>query len=287
MLKTSDIQIRDPFIVRDDIGGQYYMYGTTDFNCWSGPGTGFDAFVSNDLEQWKGPIEVFRPNVDFWGKENFWAPEVFEYKGKYYMFATFKNVNSCRGTAILASDSLKGPFVEHSNGAVTPDNWECLDGTLFIDNDNKPWIVFCHEWQQIIDGTICVAPLSDNLSRMIAEPITLFSASESGWAEKYMWQGKSGYITDGPYLLKHADKLLMLWSSFLDDRYAIGMVVSDNGSLMGPWRHIEKPIHIDGGHSMVFEDFTGKKTLTFHQPNDTPDERAVFLDFENILNFRL
>jgi hypothetical protein len=38
------------------------------------------------------------------------------------MFATFKNENCCRGTAILVSDSLKGPFVEHSKGAVTRGN---------------------------------------------------------------------------------------------------------------------------------------------------------------------
>lgn len=284
MLKISEIQIRDPFIVKDDSSCKYYMYGTTDTNCWDGPGIGFDFYVSNDLENWDGPFPAFRPKSNFWGKENFWAPEVHRYKDKYYMFATFKNENCCRGTAILVSDSPKGPFVEYSKGAVTPDDWECLDGTLFVDDNDKPWIVFCHEWQQICNGTVCIAPLHDDLSGISGESTTLFSASESGWAHEFEWQGKSGYITDGPCLFTHNGKLIMLWSSFVDNRYAIGVAISESGNITGSWMHLEKPIYLGGGHCMIFEDFSGKKMLTFHQPNDTPDERAVFLDFEKVFN---
>jgi hypothetical protein len=39
-VKTSDIQIRDPFIVPHVAENSYYMFGTTDKNCWRGPGQG-------------------------------------------------------------------------------------------------------------------------------------------------------------------------------------------------------------------------------------------------------
>ena len=284
MLKTSQINIRDPFIVPDRHSKKYYMYGTTDRSCWSGPGVGFDTFVSDDLQNWDGPFPVFRPDENFWAQENFWAPEVYQYHGKYYMFATFKSKTRPRGTAVLISDSLKGPFTEHSKGAVTPEDWECLDGTLFIDDKQKPWMVFCHEWQQITDGTICAARLSDDLSRFVEEPVLLFKASDSGWAEMYQWEGKSGIITDGPFFLQHDEKLLMLWSSFIGGKYAIGAAVSQS-SVLGPWKHVPKPIYIGGGHCMVFETFAGKKTLSFHQPNDTPNERPVFLELEKYMDF--
>lgn len=80
------------------------------------------------------------------------------------MFATFTRESSgLRGTFILKADSPLGPFVPHSNGTVTPEDWECLDGTLYINRQGKPYIVFCHEHTQIIDGTICYAPLQDDL----------------------------------------------------------------------------------------------------------------------------
>ena len=46
------------------------------------------------------------------------------------MFAAFTRENGIRGTFALKSDSLLGPFKPHSEGALTPYDWECLDGTL-------------------------------------------------------------------------------------------------------------------------------------------------------------
>ena len=83
-----------------------------------------------------------------------WAPEVHKYKGEYYMFATFTKPNGLRGTYILKSDTPDGEFKPHSDGAVTPWEWECLDGTLYKE-DGKVYCVFCHEHTQIFDGTIC------------------------------------------------------------------------------------------------------------------------------------
>ena len=55
-MKTSDIQIRDPYIFVAHNEKTYYMFGTTDQNCWRGPGQGFDCYSSKDLENWDGPI---------------------------------------------------------------------------------------------------------------------------------------------------------------------------------------------------------------------------------------
>jgi len=284
MIHTQDIQIRDPYIFCDHANKSYVMYGTTDKDSWQGAGVGFDAYFSDDLENWDGPVPVFRPEKDFWGKENFWAPEVHAYRGKYYMLATFKGSGRHRGTAILVSDSLRGPFVEHSQGAVTPPDWDCLDGTLYVDEEGIPWMVFCHEWTQIHDGTICAAQLSDDLTQTISEPILLFKASDSQWSQSYQWEGMEGFITDGPSFVKHHDKLFMLWSSFYQNEYSIGVATSESGSVLGPWKHHPAPIYLGGGHCMVFKDFTGSNRLSFHQPNNTPEERPLFLELEPLLN---
>jgi len=114
---------------------RYYLYGTTDANCWDGPAVGFDAYFSADLRQWEGPLAVFRPAPDFWSDQNFWAPEVHRWRGRYFMLASFKAADVCRGTQILVADNPLGPFRSHSDGPVTPRAWECLGGTLFIDDE--------------------------------------------------------------------------------------------------------------------------------------------------------
>lgn len=103
MMKTQEIQIRDPFIVPHAPDQTYYMFGTIDKNCWRGPGQGFDCYKSKDLETWQGPIPAFRPPASFWGKENFWAPEVHAWHGRYLMLTTFKAERRYRATHILVS----------------------------------------------------------------------------------------------------------------------------------------------------------------------------------------
>ena len=136
------IHLRDPFILPVNEEGKYYLYGTG----WRLPnGPGFMVYTSNDLEIWEGPYPAFRRPAEFWSDRDYWAPEVHRYKGKYYMFASFKAKNVCRGTQILICDTPSGPFRPISDGPVTPKDWECLDGTLFVDETGKPWMVFCHE----------------------------------------------------------------------------------------------------------------------------------------------
>ena len=161
-MKLNEIYIRDPFVLADPNSKMYYLYGTTP----SYEGQGFYCFKSQDLVDWSGPIKVFTPPSDFWGTKDFWAPEVHMYRGEYYMFATFKGDNTCRGTQILHATSPEGPFNVHSD-IITPSDWECLDGTFYVNETGSPYMIFCHEWLQINDGTICALELSDILKHRL------------------------------------------------------------------------------------------------------------------------
>ena len=283
LLTIKDIQIRDPFIVPREEEGKYYMYGSTDANIW-GKGTGFDAYVSTDLSNWEGPFPVFRPDENFFADNNFWAPEVYAYKDKCYMFATFRRRdNDLLGTAILVSDQLLGPFTLHSDGPVTPKEWSSLDGSLHVDEQGIPWMIFCHEWQQVGDGEVCAVQLSEDLYSTLGEPILLFTASEAAWTTPYIsprYPDTINYVTDGPYVFR-TDKgqLRMLWASFIDNTYALGVAESVTGEIKGPWIQANEAVYRnDGGHGMVFRTFEGKLLLALHTPNNTPDERPVFLE---------
>lgn len=261
----------------------YYLFGSTDSNIW-GKGTGFDVYKSSDLAMWEGPYPVFRPDTSFWSTENFWAPEVYFHQGRYFMFATFKrDHDGIRGTAVLVSDEIDGPYIPYSSEFVTPAHWQCLDGSLYFDQFHQPWVVFCHEWVQVVDGKICASKVSDDLSRAISEPVVLFSGSEASWVSPKDVRGRvpgEAFVTDGPCLYRTDDGILfLLWSSFVEDVYAIGVAKSENGDITGRWIHHPEPLYkADGGHGMIFRTLEDRLMLAIHTPNHTPNERPKFLE---------
>ena len=276
-MKNREINIRDPFVlVYND---KYYMYGTRADNFGQKTG-GFDVYIGTDLENWSEPKEVFNSEKHGMNTWVNWAPEVHFYNGAFYLLATFTKSNGLRGTYILKSDTPDGEFVPHSDGAVTPWEWECLDGTLHFEN-GKIYCVFCHEHTQILDGTVCYVELSSDLTRAVTEPTELFSASSFLKCEA---TEKDHCITDGPFLYRKKDgKLLMIWST-CDDGYKQCVAQSDNGSVCGKWSHLPTLFDDDGGHGMIFRDLKGNLKLTLHCPNISLQERPVFFDIAETEN---
>lgn len=281
-MKTSEIHIRDPFVLVHK--GMYYLYGT---NCDKNAGgaVGFDAYVGKDLENWSEPVEVFRAPADFWATRDFWAPEVHFYKGAFYLLATFKSDDRHRGTQIFKSDSPLGPFCLHSDGPVTPADWECLDGTLTVERDGRLYMVFCHEWTQIGNGEVCAAPLSNDLTHFAAPPRVLFRAHDFAFVRDVRktnpqtpsYGHEACYITDGPFLHRCQNgDLLMLWSSFGEEGYLQSVLRSQSGEIHGPWLPDPLLFDRDGGHGMLFYGLDGALRLSLHRPNKHPLERAAF-----------
>lgn len=280
MLHRSEIHIRDPFVVVEN--GKYYMFGTTGPNKCTAENQSFLLYVSEDLEYFNPPIKVFENSPEFWGEKDFWAPEVHKYNDKYYMFASFFG-NGTRGSQILVSDSLDGKYVPYSDGTITPKDWMSLDATFYVEN-GVSYTVFCHEWVQVGNGEIVLSQLSDDLKSVVGEPEVLFTAKDGPWVTKLQHNQREGYVTDGPFLYKASDSLLlMLWSSFSNGNYAIGIAYSKQG-IHGPWHQVEKPVYCgDGGHGMIFRTLDNRLCLTIHTPNNAPEERAIFIDITDFM----
>ncbi len=273
---TKDINIRDPFVL--NWKDTYYLYGTRGATCW-GEADGFDVYVGKDLENWEGPIVCFQKPQGFWSDRNYWAPEVHAVNGAFYMLASFKAEGVCRGTAILKADRPEGPFHVHSDGPVTPREWESLDGTLYFSKAGKPYMVFSHEWVQAGDGEICAMELTPDLRKGAGTPFVLFHASDAPWA-RWMTHssGVRGCVTDGPFMYRtSADKLCCLWASFSENGYTEGVAISDNGEIDGHFHQVQPLFDKDGGHGMVFKDTAGHIFLTLHSPNTHLLEHPCFI----------
>ncbi|MBR0538287.1 MAG: family 43 glycosylhydrolase [Clostridia bacterium] len=275
-MKTNEINIRDPFVLLEN--GTYYLYGTRGATCW-GPATGFDVYTGTDLENWSTPREVFDSAAFGLNRASNWAPEVHRYAGKYYVFATFEQENGMRGTYALVSDSPCGPFAPVSGAALTPAEWWSLDGTLYVDRKGAPWLVFCHEHVQILNGTVCAVPLKADLSAPASEPWLLFSGHNAYGAVP---DAERRYVTDGPFLYRgENDRLYMIWSTIVRGAYYQCLAMSDTGEIDGNWIQLPPVFTEDGGHGMVFRDRAGALRLVLHTPNISGCEHPKFFRLED------
>ena len=293
-----DINIRDPYIMPVEKEGMYYMYASSGVSVNGKYYGGVVAYKSRDLKTWEGPVRVFEVPRDNYLTGGVWAPEVHKYKGKYYLFATLNSdvrwkgpkaghpAYNHRATQIFWSKSPEGPFLPFEGKAPhTPLDEMCLDGTLWVEN-GTPYMVYCHEWVEALDGEMNLVELKKDLSAPVGAPQRLFCASAAEWSTGSDRKEYKTYVTDGCFLYRSkTGKLLMMWSSFKDGTYAVGLAESDTGKIIGPWRQQKEPIFINGGHSMLFTDFEGRLCLVLHSPNSPGGkERAKIFEVEDLGN---
>lgn len=281
-------EIRDPFIVKAN--DAYYMYGTS---YWDG--IDWRVYKATSLKgEWTnlGPVVPEEggtkyPDID----KQRWAPEVHKYKDKYYMFTTYlsKETNQ-RGVTIFRSDSPEGPFEMISKnernkvkpGHITYDFSTIdkegkpagctIDGTLYVDPQGQPWLVYVNEWVSQTDevGRFSAVKFSDDLST-----IDESSNKELFRADCAPWGPPETKVTDGCFIhTLPSGRLVMLWSADNGHGYSTGYATSDHG-VLGPWEQHEQQLYVshmykseapDGGHSMIFND-NGQLYMCQHGPN--------------------
>ena len=265
LISTPITKLRDPFILLTD-DGTYYAYGT---------GWVYYKNTSGSLSgAWDGPFSCVEAPEDY--ADNPWAPEVHFYKGSYYMLTTYRSkTTDRRGCTIFKASSPEGPFVPHSDGFVTPGEWDSIDGTLYVDPEGTPWMVFVHEWVSAPENTgrMAAVRLTDDLSAPVGEATELFKATDPSWSKEP--------VTDGCFLFKtEKDRLGMIWSNWDDFGYCVGMAFSSDGTLSGKWKQDDRVLFsktkygtYDGGHGMLFADLDGQWYLSMHCPNGIVDSR--------------
>ena len=291
-MKLGDFNLHDPFVLADEASKTYYLYNSAGGPITGGRGAGVIAYKSRDLETWDGPYLVFTVPQSIWANpmHGAWAPEVHKYNGKYYLFVTLHNrdraipgqppaelrpvyqgVNApqhLRATQIAVAESPEGPFRVVSEKAHPPADYMTLDGTLFVEN-GTPWMVYAHEWIQMLDGTMEAVPMKPDLSEPAGDPVLLFRASEAPWWKDVRKASNKArtYVTDGPEFYRtKAGRLLMIWSSYRDGLYVETVAHSASGALRGPWVQDEPLVGEDSGHGMIFRAFDGRLMLILHQP---------------------
>jgi beta-xylosidase len=253
----------DPFILKasDD---QYYMYGTSDGV------NGFKAYSSHDLKEWKYEGVVYQGATPAsWTVDCFWAPEVYERDGKYYMWysANWKenpdNEEENFRIGVAVADKPTGPFKEMFDRPVFDPGYPIIDANLFFDDDNgKVYLYYsrcCYKhpvksevadwakkqgwYNEIEESWVYGVELKPDFSGVIGEPQLLLQPPLTMDDPQAEWESRSVTShevnrrwTEGSFLLKHNGLYYIMYSAnfFGGKNYAVGYAVSD--SPLGPFR---------------------------------------------------
>jgi len=300
-VKLHDIPVHDPYVVPHEPTQTYYLYTSASPEDTDGERYGVKAYTSDDLVNWEGPHVVFQIPDDSWADpmDGAWAPEVHEYEDKFYLFVSLHNedevlaeppevwrTNHLRGTVVAVADSPDGPFeMLKKEGPHPPREFMTIDGSLYVDREGQPWMVYVHEWIQKIDGTFEAIRMTDDLSGTVGEPIHLFKGSDAPWRNEEISPSTEqlSYVTDGNQTYRtKTGELLMLWSSWDDDSYVQTLARSESGRLDGPWEQLDPLVRKDSGHGMLFDTFDGHLMMVLHRPFEYPQSRAKLFDVKDV-----
>lgn len=128
-LLLPQMQLHDPFIVADKPSQTYYLFTRNEVAMTDHRRLGTMVYTSKDLKHWTLPKVVFALPDGTWAKGDAWAPEVHQWKGKWYLFTTFhdeaaklpplgKRTPYRRGTILAVADRADGPYA--SSGTESP-----------------------------------------------------------------------------------------------------------------------------------------------------------------------
>lgn len=279
-----DMRLRDPFIYADNTSYVYYTFMPR----WVNGCPGIEKYESPDLRRWKSTGWAWDHKEGFLGNNDNWAPDMYAYNGMHYIFVTFSRVFDTSngnhwnrsnfeikpGTTLLKSTDGPGgkyyPVFSNESGRLnyTPSDMMAIDGSLYVDTDGQPWMIYSGELCQFYDGRVYAQKMKMDLSDMEGDPIFLFSASQAPWSrDSGIQDGNKAYITDAPFIYRdeQSGNLIMIWSSNSTTGYAVGQAISESGKVTGPWKHMSQQINTDnGGHGMLFKDFEGRLMLSYH-----------------------
>ncbi|WP_223712139.1 glycoside hydrolase family 43 protein [Niabella beijingensis] len=212
--------------------GIYYLYGTNGHNA----DKGFTAYTSADLMSWKNAGQVLSPGQAF-GDRGFWAPQVFMYKGRFYMAYTANE-----HIAIAVADNPLGPFRQKELKPLQAPV-RMIDPFVFFDKGK----IYLYHVRLQEGNRIFVAEMDETLSSIKEETAQECLHAAASWENTA--SAKWG-VTEGPTVFKIKNRYYMLYAAndFRNPDYAIGVATS--AAPTGPWKK-------EAGNPLISRSLTG------------------------------
>lgn len=256
------LKFGDPFLLHAS-DGRYYMYGTS-------LADGFEAFASDDLLSWTPCGQIYKgADSTQWNVSCFWAPEVYERNGKYYLFysANYKEnpTNELENfkIGVAVSDSPAGPFTDLLDRPIFNPDYPVIDANVYFDDENDKCYLYysrcCYKhsveseiadslrnagsFGEIEESWVYGVELKPDFTGIIGEPQLLLAPPAKLDDAQAEWESRSatnGEVnrrwTEGSYIFKEGDTYYIMYSanSYQGKYYAVGYATSKHP--LGPFQ---------------------------------------------------
>lgn len=226
----------DPFVLRT--GRTYVAYGGSG-RAATGPRV-FETLSSTDLVSWES-IGLALQCVDPALGSDYWAPEVIDLDGAYWMYYSVGHGIDGHHVRVARSESPQGPFIDQ-NVNLTPRESFAIDPHPFLDRDGCLYLYFARdvldaprpgthlavmEMGSPVESCGDVVPvLAPNADWQLYERARVIHGGRYDW-----------HTLEGPSVVHRANTYWMTYSggAWTGDDYAVSWAVADHP--LGPWTH--------------------------------------------------
>lgn len=245
----------DPSVIR--VGNDYWATATS--SEWA---PHFPILHSRDLVNWEVKGYVFS-EMPKWAKANFWAPEIAENKGKFFIYYTARETASNRlAVAVASADNPAGPWTDH--GPMIAQEAGSIDAVPYTDAKGVRWLI----WKE--DGNSKKLPTPLWISRLSEDGTKFVGEKKEILRNDAPWEGA---VVEGPFVLRRGDYYYLFYAGSAccgrNCNYAVG--VARAKEMLGPWEKAPtNPIMAGNetwrcpGHGSIVSDPEGRYWFLYH-----------------------
>ncbi len=243
----------DPFVLK--VRGRYYAYATEPTPRPEPESHIFPILTSTDLVHWQPAnptgkaMKALGPGYFF-----YWAPEVTEHNGQYYLYYAVHHDNEFSGSIRVAvANQPEGPFEDSGHDLTQHLVPWAIDPHVLRDDDGQWYLFVTIEYLEEKNGFVgsgnAVVRLLDPFTT--TGPLTRVTAPAHQWqlfeAQRAAKNGIDWYTVEGPAVLKHRQRYYQMYSGgcYYKDNYAVSYAIS------------EKPIGSNGLQDSSWQDWRG------------------------------
>jgi beta-xylosidase len=244
----------DPSIIR--AGNVFWAVSTS--SEW---GPIFQLQRSTDLVNWEveGAVLPHRPD---WASGKFWAPEISEFNGKFFVYYAAAMNGGPLAVAVASADRPEGPY--HDYGPIVHQDDGSIDPAPATDEHGQRYLIWKEDGNsRDLPSTIWAQPLQADGIHLSGHPTALIVSDVA-------WEGK---VVEGPFILRRGDWFYLFYSGSgccgRGCKYAMG--VARSRALLGPWeKNPANPILAGNnawrcpGHGSIVADQRGRYWLLYH-----------------------